>query len=208
MSIFKHALSIGVVWVMQDYAKCEWPAEWSDCQSLGSERLAVVMDQLNELWLQPLQALLAIASPAQAHPGSSGINTADGPSDSGAVTCASSSSSGSSDDTRNSSEVGTASTNNSWDSSGSGDRSSSSSSYDIVSFSHFLPHQRLLPEKRFLSYPNLSKAVGSAPLAARITAVSPHIHIFGHSHFSWDMSLDGKAACTAVGVLHGASYTS
>jgi hypothetical protein len=26
---------------------------------------------------------------------------------------------------------------------------------DLISFSHFLPHQDLLPEKRFLSYPNL-----------------------------------------------------
>jgi hypothetical protein len=26
---------------------------------------------------------------------------------------------------------------------------------DTVSFSHFLPHQHLLPEKRMLSYPNL-----------------------------------------------------
>jgi hypothetical protein len=37
----------------------------------------------------------------------------------------------------------------------SGNSSSGTSRPDIISFSHFLPHQDLLPEKRFLSYPNL-----------------------------------------------------
>lgn len=26
---------------------------------------------------------------------------------------------------------------------------------DVITFSHFLPHQHLLPEKRFLYYPNM-----------------------------------------------------
>ena len=26
---------------------------------------------------------------------------------------------------------------------------------DVISFSHFVPDQRLMPEKRYLSYPNL-----------------------------------------------------
>ncbi|PSC74940.1 Metallo-dependent [Micractinium conductrix] len=64
---------------------------------------------------------------------------------------------------------------------------------DIISFSHFLPHQSLIPEKRFLMYPNLAKAVGSAPLAARLARLrpdprqpGPDIHLFGHTHFAWD----------------------
>lgn len=43
--------------------------------------------------------------------------------------------------------------------------SSSSGHTDIISFSHFLPHQHLLPEKRMLTYPNLvrgSSQVGTA----------------------------------------------
>ncbi|WIA44136.1 hypothetical protein OEZ86_010476 [Tetradesmus obliquus] len=62
---------------------------------------------------------------------------------------------------------------------------------DTVSFSHFLPHQHLLPEKRMLSYPNLAKAVGSDFLWQRLQQLQPHMHVFGHSHFAWDMELQG-----------------
>ncbi|KAL4428836.1 hypothetical protein ABPG77_005274 [Micractinium sp. CCAP 211/92] len=62
---------------------------------------------------------------------------------------------------------------------------------DVVSFSHFLPHQALLPEKRYLYYPGLTKAVGSAPLAARLQQLQPDIHLFGHTHFAWDARLGG-----------------
>jgi hypothetical protein len=49
--------------------------------------------------------------------------------------------------------------------------------------------QELLPEKRFLFYPNLAKAVGSAPLAARLAQLSPDVHLFGHTHFAWEARL-------------------
>jgi hypothetical protein len=39
--------------------------------------------------------------------------------------------------------------------------------------------QELLPEKRLLRHPNLAKAVGSDPLAARIAQLQPDCHIFG-----------------------------
>ncbi len=130
-----------------------------------------------------------------------------------------------------------------------------------LSFSHFLPHQALLPEKRFLVFPSLvcppaalcprpstsdlfgrhsslspqprpplpygcppagppapfgaarsmpcwgspitpcplavrssrpapqAKAVGSSYLAARVAQLRPHMHVFGHTHFSWDSQL-------------------
>jgi hypothetical protein len=59
-----------------------------------------------------------------------------------------------------SSSSSSSSANSSSDSSGSGSSSSSSSRdqknrLDTISFSHFLPHQHLLPEKRMLTYPNL-----------------------------------------------------
>ncbi|GAB4819405.1 hypothetical protein N2152v2_006451 [Parachlorella kessleri] len=63
--------------------------------------------------------------------------------------------------------------------------------YDVISFSHFLPSQALLPEKRFLYYPHLPKAVGSLPLGRRVRQLQPDIHIFGHTHFAWDQSIDG-----------------
>lgn len=51
--------------------------------------------------------------------------------------------------------------------------------------------QALLPEKRYLFYPNLAKAAGSVPLAKRLQALQPDVHIFGHTHFSWDTHLHG-----------------
>eukprot|EP00887_Chlorella_sp_A99_P001860 scaffold19.g1860.t1 len=60
---------------------------------------------------------------------------------------------------------------------------------DVITASHFLPYQALLPEKRFLFFPGLARAVGSAPLARRIQQLQPDIHLFGHTHFSWDATL-------------------
>lgn len=58
----------------------------------------------------------------------------------------------------------------------------------LVSFSHFLPREELLPEKRFLFVPALPKASGSAPLGRRVAALRPTVHAFGHTHFGWDMT--------------------
>eukprot|EP00040_Diaphanoeca_grandis_P024367 m.133838 g.133838 ORF g.133838 m.133838 type:complete len:330 (-) comp29698_c0_seq1:627-1616(-) len=61
----------------------------------------------------------------------------------------------------------------------------------VVSFSHFLPHQELLPEKRMLYYPHLSKMVGSIPLKNRLRHLKPNVHVFGHTHFAWDDNIEG-----------------
>ena len=68
----------------------------------------------------------------------------------------------------------------------------------LISFSHFLPRIELIPEKRFLFYPHLPKAVGSTFLGDRVvrltskrsSAEKRHVHVFGHTHFAWDSTLD------------------
>ena len=62
---------------------------------------------------------------------------------------------------------------------------------EALTFSHFLPRPELLPEKRFLLHPNLARVVGSDLLGARVRALRPALHVFGHTHLVWDMVLDG-----------------
>ena len=59
----------------------------------------------------------------------------------------------------------------------------------VLSFSHMLPRQELMPEKRHLFTPTLHSIVGSTFLNARVEALRPMLHAFGHSHFAWDMTL-------------------
>lgn len=61
----------------------------------------------------------------------------------------------------------------------------------VISFSHFLPRIELMPEKRFLYLPTLSKAVGSGYLKKRVEQLEPDLHVFGHTHFGWDSTIDG-----------------
>eukprot|EP00927_Polykrikos_kofoidii_P061874 TRINITY_DN5669_c0_g1_i1.p1 TRINITY_DN5669_c0_g1~~TRINITY_DN5669_c0_g1_i1.p1 ORF type:complete len:420 (+),score=50.89 TRINITY_DN5669_c0_g1_i1:127-1386(+) len=61
----------------------------------------------------------------------------------------------------------------------------------VISFSHFLPRIELIPEKRFLFVPNLTKIVGSPMLGHRVDRLRPDVHVFGHTHFGWDEVLDG-----------------
>ena len=42
-----------------------------------------------------------------------------------------------------------------------------------------------------LYQPNLAKAVGSQLLAKRIQQLRPVAHVFGHTHFNWDSTIDG-----------------
>jgi hypothetical protein len=64
----------------------------------------------------------------------------------------------------------------------------------VISFSHFLPRIELMPEKRFLYLPTLSKAVGSDYLKRRVEQLRPDLHVFGHTHFGWDSTIDDVRA--------------
>ena len=62
---------------------------------------------------------------------------------------------------------------------------------DVISMSHFLPEPKLLPEKRFLFFPQLAKASGSLFLQRRLKTLKPQLHLFGHTHFAWDDDREG-----------------
>ncbi|KAL0535488.1 hypothetical protein IC582_029819 [Cucumis melo] len=67
----------------------------------------------------------------------------------------------------------------------------------IITFSHFVPRLELCPEKRMLFYPKLPKIIGSDYLEDRIRSIhgsketTSACHVFGHTHFCWDLVLDG-----------------
>ena len=82
----------------------------------------------------------------------------------------------------------------------------------VISFSHFTPRLELIPEKRFLLEPLLSRASGSHFLENQIRQLNPHVHLVsslvirvhsklqtlfflaaqtGHTHFPIDMTLEG-----------------
>eukprot|EP00435_Cladocopium_sp_Y103_P015782 s551_g3.t2 len=63
--------------------------------------------------------------------------------------------------------------------------------HGIVSFSHFVPRLEVNPEKRYLIPSSLAKAVGSLHLKKRVDELKPDVHIFGHTHFGYDMDVDG-----------------
>ncbi len=61
----------------------------------------------------------------------------------------------------------------------------------VISCSHFLPRQELLPEKRLLKFPSLAKIAGSQTLAEQVAQLGPDIHVFGHTHLPWDATVGG-----------------
>ena len=62
----------------------------------------------------------------------------------------------------------------------------------VISFSHFVPRQCLLPEKRMLSHGALlPKISGSTFLEEQIRRLMPDVHIFGHTHIPVDVTLEG-----------------
>ena len=61
----------------------------------------------------------------------------------------------------------------------------------VISMSHFVPRQELLPEKRMLLNGFLHRVSGSAPLEAQLRRLMPDVHVFGHTHLLIDLTIDG-----------------
>jgi hypothetical protein len=60
----------------------------------------------------------------------------------------------------------------------------------VISFSHFLPHQALVLEKRMLLEPQLPSVCGSNYLRDQVTQLRPNLHIFGHTHIPIDLEIE------------------
>lgn len=123
---------------LQDYAACIWPEDFPGANELGSAATAAWFDAANESSMQQpgyvrLQQVLQANRNNRRHNGSTNGVEKGMVADVG----------GMGDPIEQSSQQLGA------------EQMLPSQQIDVISFSHFLPHQALLPEKRFLSYPNL-----------------------------------------------------
>jgi len=60
---------------------------------------------------------------------------------------------------------------------------------EIISFSHFVPLQELIPT--YLFHDELRKVSGSNPLKNQIHRLKPNTHVFGHTHLPVDETING-----------------
>ena len=61
----------------------------------------------------------------------------------------------------------------------------------VLSYSHFLPRQELLPERRMLILADLHKVSGSLLLEDQVRRLMPNVHVFGHTHIPMDVTIEG-----------------
>ena len=59
---------------------------------------------------------------------------------------------------------------------------------EIISFSHFVPLQELIP--KYLFHDELRKVAGSNPLKEQIYLLKPNTHVFAHTHLPVDTIID------------------
>jgi Icc-related predicted phosphoesterase len=61
----------------------------------------------------------------------------------------------------------------------------------VISFSHFLPRRELLPAREHLKFKQLPQVAGSLALDEQIRHLKSSVHVFGHSHISYDRVIAG-----------------
>jgi Icc-related predicted phosphoesterase len=61
----------------------------------------------------------------------------------------------------------------------------------VISFSHFLPRIDLMPSYIPQVYHYLYPVLGSVLLEKQIRVLTPHIHVYGHSHVNRSVTLQG-----------------
>jgi Icc-related predicted phosphoesterase len=61
----------------------------------------------------------------------------------------------------------------------------------VITLSHFLPRQELLPAVERLSFKGLPLVAGTLALDRQIRALNSAIHVFGHSHIDFDQVIEG-----------------
>lgn len=61
----------------------------------------------------------------------------------------------------------------------------------VITLSHFLPRADLLPDVTWLKFKALPQVSICSRLDARVRALNPLAHVFGHSHINWDETIDG-----------------
>jgi hypothetical protein len=72
----------------------------------------------------------------------------------------------------------------------------------VISFSHFLPRQEVLPEKRFLKEPLLSRVMGSDFLKEQVERLQPHLHIVSNISLLLSIiSYELTVFCDSLGIL-------
>ncbi len=61
----------------------------------------------------------------------------------------------------------------------------------LISFSHFLPRIDVMPKRIPQKYRYLYPVLGSAALGEQVRQLAPQLHIYGHSHVTRRVTLDG-----------------
>ncbi len=70
-------------------------------------------------------------------------------------------------------------------------KTASSNTNPTISYSHFVPRMDLFPKGPPKIISKLMPCFGSTRIESHIRAVNSDIHLYGHSHLNWDVTIDG-----------------